>query len=296
LSPPRKPRAPPHLRAMINLPPVIKRIKGLLAEDTEQSLTYAALEARLALEKVCYDRLRQAHDYISHAELRRWSPSAVVKTLIADVGGHITDTLTMYISKGPAVPGVEPAEDDWVEVGTQVGFDGKRIGELWNALSNLALHVRLPENKDDQIPDYGDRERIRAKVEETVTELERLATASMVFSGIGEQVSFGCAVCGEKNKRRASQLRDGQSVFCINPECKASWKVRKEGEEFFFEDQTADFPCQGCGEVKRLPWRFFFEMRFDQRATFVCRKCHHQNYVEWRLTQVAPQEPPSDKG
>ncbi|HYI64359.1 MAG TPA: hypothetical protein VEW71_05685 [Allosphingosinicella sp.] len=275
---------------MINLPPVIDRIKALLAENTEQSVTYAALESRLALEKVCYDRLRQAHDYISHAQLRRWQPGGVIKTLVADVGGHVTDTLTLYISKGPAVPGVEPAEDDWVEVGTQVGFDGKRIGKLWNALSGLALHVRLPESKDDHIPEYGDREQIRAKVQEALTELERLSKASMVFSGIGEQVSFDCDLCGEKNKRRARVLREGQSVFCINPECKASWRVRKQGDEFVFEGETADFTCQGCGEVKQLPWRFFFEMRFDQRAVFECRKCDHRNYVEWRLTQVAPQE------
>lgn len=50
---------------MIYLPPLIDRIKALLAEGTDSSVTYAALEARLALEKVCYDRLRQRHDYIS---------------------------------------------------------------------------------------------------------------------------------------------------------------------------------------------------------------------------------------
>lgn len=47
---------------MINLDPVIERIDALLDEDTDQSVTYAALEARLALERVCYDRLRQRHD------------------------------------------------------------------------------------------------------------------------------------------------------------------------------------------------------------------------------------------
>jgi hypothetical protein len=277
---------------MIDIPPILERIKALLAEGTEASLTYAALECRLALEKVCYDRLRQAHDYISHAQLRRWQPSGVVKTLISDVGGHVSDTLTLYISKAPAVPGVEPQEEDWVDVGTQAGLDAKRIGELWNALSGLALHVKLPKSKEDHIPQYGDRERIRAKVEEALVELEQLSKASMVFSGMGEEVAFTCGVCGEKNKRRADLLRERQSIFCINPECKASWKVRKHGSDFVFEGETADFPCQGCGEVKQLPWRFFFEMKFDQRATFVCRKCDHHNYVEWRLTQVAPEEPP----
>ena len=69
---------------MINYASIIERIQALLAEGTEQSITYAALEARLALEKVCYDRLRQAHDYISHAQLRRWQPRDVINTLMSD--------------------------------------------------------------------------------------------------------------------------------------------------------------------------------------------------------------------
>lgn len=48
---------------MIQLQPIIDRNKALLEQDTEASITYAALECRLALEKVVYDRLRQRHAY-----------------------------------------------------------------------------------------------------------------------------------------------------------------------------------------------------------------------------------------
>ena len=123
-----------------------------------------------------------------------------------------------------------------------------------------------------------------------LAELERLSKATMGFSGVGEEVSWDCQVCSKKNKRRAGLLREGQRIFGISPDCKASWKVRKQGSELMFEGETADFACQGCGQVKHLPWRFFFEMKFDQRATFVCRNCDHKNYVEWRLTQITPAE------
>lgn len=274
---------------MINYRPIIERIDALLAEDTDASVTYAALEARLTVEKVCYDRLKHAHEYISHAELRRWQPSAVVKQLIQDVDKHVADTMTLMISKSPAVPGVQPPDEDYIEVGTQVGFDAKRLGELWNALSNLALHVKLPKNKNDHIPDYGDRAKIRAKVEEAKAEFKRLAKGTMGFSGIGEQVSFQCGVCETANKRRAALLREGQRVFCINPNCDASFIVHKEGEAINFRGETCDFACQGCGDVKHLPWRFFSEkLKFGNRAIFDCKSCNHRNYIEWRLTQVAP--------
>jgi hypothetical protein len=274
---------------MIHYAPIIERIDALLAEDTEASVTYAALEARLTLERVCYDRLKHAHEYISHAELKRWQPSAVVKQLIQDVDKHAADTMTLMMSKSPAVPGVQPPDEDYVEIGTQVGFDAKRVGELWNALSNLALHVKLPKNKDDHISDYGDRAKIRAKVEEARAEFERLAKGTMGFSGIGEQVSFDCPVCDAKNKRRAALLRDQQRIYCINPTCEASFIVHKEGDDISFQGETCDFACQGCGHMKHLPWRFFRDkLKFGDTAIFDCHQCNHRNYVEWRLTQVTP--------
>jgi hypothetical protein len=86
---------------MIHIPPIIERIKVLLNEDTEQSVTFAALEARLALEKICYDRLRQRHDYISHDQLRRWQPGALMNTLMTNVDQHVTKTTIFSIGKNP---------------------------------------------------------------------------------------------------------------------------------------------------------------------------------------------------
>lgn len=275
---------------MIQLAPIIERIDALLVEDSEQSLTYAALEARLALEKVCYDRLRQRHDYISHDQLRRWQPGAIINTLMTEVDEHIGQTLTLSMSTKPVDPDFGPEDYDYVELGTEIGFDPKRIASLWNALSKLALHVRLPEHRHDHIPAYGDPQAIRAKVEQVVTELRRIAKGTMTFSGMGNEVSFVCG-CGEKNRRRAGLLRDGQVVHCFNPECKSSFVVRREGDEFTFESQTVDVNCEQCQATNLIPWRFFRDMRTDQIGSFSCHTCRHKNYVQWRLSQVKPTAP-----
>ncbi|MCE7798433.1 hypothetical protein LWE61_17990 [Sphingobium sufflavum] len=271
-----------HNRPMIKLQPTIDRIKALLEEDTEASITYAALEARLALEKVCYDRLRQRHDYISHDQLRKWQPGGVINTLISDVDAHLTETMTLSMSKTPASDDVKPEDEDYVEIGTEVGFDAKKIVKMWNAVARLALHVRLPKDKNDHIPDYGDKAETRAKVLEVVAELERLAKGTMTFSGIGMEVSFDCS-CGTKNKRREKLLREGQHIHCISPDCKATWKVTKEGEETVFESVTADIDCDNCGATNCIPWRFFWEMKYDEHGTFSCHTCRHKNYVKWQL-------------
>jgi len=276
---------------MINLPPIIERIKALLSEDTDASVTYAALEARLALEKVVYDRLRQRHDYISHEELRKWQPGAVVTTLMQEVDPHIADGMTLSIGS-PASDGVKPEDDTYVKIGTELGFNSKRIAKMWQALAKLALHVRLPEHKDDHIPDYGDKAAITAKVGEVVTELERLSKGTMTFSGLGMEVSFVCT-CGTKNKRREALLREGKHVYCINPQCDYTWKAVKDEDGFSFESVSVTVNCenQECRAENLIPWRFITRMKYDEVASFTCHTCQHKNHMKWHLMQARREKP-----
>ena len=178
---------------MINFHPIIDRIEALLQQDTEASIVYAALEARLALEKTVYDRLRQRHDYISHDQLKAWTPGQVVKRLLLEVDERMAETTVLSISREPYRPGIELVDKDYVEIGVEIGFNPKKIASLWQALSNLALHTRLPKDKDDDIPDYGEKLAIRAKVREVITELERLAQSTMTSSGVPTGGEVSCA-------------------------------------------------------------------------------------------------------
>lgn len=277
---------------MINLIPVIERVQSLLDEDTERSVTYAALEARLALEKVCYDRLRQRHDYISHAQLKRWQPGGVIKTLMEQVDPHVTTTRTLKMSKKPHQDGLEPMDEDFVEIGTEIGFSAKKIASMWQALSKLALHVRLPESKDDHISDYGDKAAIRLKVEQVVEELQQLAGTTMTFSGIGREVTFECD-CSTLNKRRADLLAVGQSVYCINPECLASWKVEKDGDDFLFAPEELFVNCIHCPQKIRFHLRDVMGMEKNEIGRFQCDKCGGENGMRWQLFQA--RFPASDK-
>jgi len=76
----------------------ISKIENLVNEGTPSSLAYAALEARLAIERVCYERLVNAHSYISHADLKNWQPAKIVMTLIEEVEPKIASSFTLSIT------------------------------------------------------------------------------------------------------------------------------------------------------------------------------------------------------
>ncbi len=283
---------------MINLEPTISQIEKLLEENTEASVTYAALECRLAIERICYERLRLAHDYISHDDLRKWQPSDIVKTLIQEVDAKAAETFTLSIAREPMTEGSPPPtrEDyeamEWLPVGTQVGFAPNKLGKLWNGLAKLALHIEIPTSKDATVKQYGDIQTIASKVKQALAEIKRISEGTLMSTGMGEEVSFEC-VCGSKNKRRLELLKDGQTINCINPDCDESYDYVQS--DMTFGRRALDIVCRACGASRDIPRRMVEKLRTDQHIHFDCKGCGETIYVSWRPMQAQRTEPPEKR-
>lgn len=279
---------------MINLKPTILQIEKLLEENTEASVTYAALECRLAIERICYERLRLAHDYISHDDLRKWQPRDIVKTLIQEVDEHAATTLTVSVAS--EVPSENTPEGfrslNWKLLGTQIGFNPNKFGKLWNGLANLALHIEIPASKDTTVKQYGDMQAIASKVKQALAEIKQISEGTLMSTGMGEEVSFEC-VCGSKNKRRLELLKDGQIINCINPDCDESYDY--EQSDMSFGRRTFEIVCRACGASRDISKRMVEKLRTDQYRQFDCEGCGETICVSWRPMQAQRTEPP-EKG
>ncbi|MCC4245305.1 hypothetical protein [Stappia indica] len=268
----------------------IERISKLKAEGSPESLTYAALECRLAIERVCYERLSLAHDYISHDDIRKWQPKDVVNTLIQEVDSRITASYTFSISKEPISKEGDLTKEEYeaieyVEIGTHVGFDPKKMGKLWNAVSHF-LHVKVPKQKHESVTEYGEPDTLAKKIDEVLVELERLSEGTLIAGGLGETVKFKCE-CGAENKRRVSLLKEGQTVSCINPICLESWSVRVEGDEISFMRKEISVPCRSCLVESTFPEKAIFNLKLDQTGSFTCRECNKTNFFKWKMYSAA---------
>lgn len=274
---------------MANLKSSISTIEELLDQSSEASLTYAALECRLAIERICYERLRLAHDYISHDDLKKWQPRDIVNTLIKEVDSNAAETCTLSISKAsqpedsPPLTLEEYQALEYVQIGTQIGFNPNKLGKIWNALAKLALHISLPINKDDNFTRYGDAAKIRKKVTEALKEIKQIDNGTLMLSGMGEEVSFEC-LCGAKNKRRIELLKDNQIISCIDPECKESYGYIES--EMSFGRRTLEITCHNCDKKREVPKKLIENMRTDQRIHFFCETCEEKIFISWKLMQA----------
>lgn len=243
----------------------------------------------MAIERICYERLRVAHDYISHDDIKKWQPRDIVNILIQEVDPKIAQTFTLSIAKTPSPEGSphptleEYQAMEFLPVGTHVGFDPNKLGRLWNALANLALHISVPNNKDESVSRYGNAEKIKKKVEQALLEIKRINEGTMMFSGLGEELSFEC-FCGTKNKRRLDLLKDGQTIGCISPECDESYGYVES--DMSFGRRVFEIKCRNCGKERSIPKRMVEKLRTDQHIHFECEGCAEKIYLSWRPMQA----------
>lgn len=274
---------------MINIKSSVAQIEKLLKENTKSSVTYAALECRLAIERICYERLRLAHDYISHDDLKKWQPSEIVKTLIQDVDAQSAEELTISIAREPIFKGSLPQSQEdyeameWLPIGTQVGFSPKLLGKLWNSLAKLALHIEIPTSKDMAVNQYGDIQAITLKVEQALAEIKRISEGTLLSSGMGKEIFFDCS-CGSSNKRRFDLLKDGQTINCINPVCNESYEY--VSSDTSFKRRSFEILCAACGVVHYLPKRIVEKLKTDQATSLDCEGCGDTILVSWRLVKT----------
>ena len=131
----------------------IQIISDLIDQGTSQSLSYAALECRLTIEYLCYERLQIALDLVSSADLKGWQPGKVMKSVSELVTTEVADSFTLSIAKeGISTSDVPLNLEEFQKltyhsIGTQSAINMKKIVSLWNALANSALHVQVPKEK-----------------------------------------------------------------------------------------------------------------------------------------------------
>jgi hypothetical protein len=264
---------------MFWLKPYTDKIRAHLNTGDAVSLTYAALESRLALERVCYERLRISHKYISADDLRTWKPQYVVQTVMEMVDPKIATEWQLQMG---SEPGDNPP--NYVSLGTQKGFDPKYINQLWQAMSSF-LHCDVPRSSDHTIGHYRTADKMKPKIEEVLRELDRISEGSIMGAMVFEHVSFECG-CGQTNRRATVTLQHDAIVNCIREGCREQYRVEKTGDEFQFERRMQKVTCHNCGAAQRLPHREIHELKKDERAWFHCSECKEENTFMWRLMQV----------
>ncbi len=265
---------------MLDIQKRIGVIERLLQEDTDQSLTYAALECRLTLEYLCYERFKLTYSYLSQDDLKNWVPKDVVKQVSEDVDDNIDKEFTLSISTQPTDgKNFKTKEDfealEYVALGTQSALNLNIVHSLWHGVSNVALHLPIPNISSGDLTIYQNKERIKKKVQSVIDFLRPITGNLLMAGSLGEVFSFDCFICGMTIKRPVKKLVSPSVVNCVNPKCDESYLLEPSETEKNVDitRRIFKFECIGCKRDLEVPGKIFRELRFNQQLNIVCSSC-----------------------
>lgn len=274
--------------SVLDLSRKIAEIEKLLEEGSDASVTYAALECRLTIEYICYERFKLFHSYLSPKDMERWQPKHIVKQ-VSDISDIINDEVTVSIaSRGDELSELVTQEDyeklDYKTLGTQKSVDLSKAHKLWNSLSGLALHVHLPSVDDEGQNFYGSTEKIKSKVKAAVDLFNGLKNGDLIIGGfLGETFNIECVACGALIKKPAMKLKSGNVVVnCISPNCPESYLVNYMNGEYVTERNVFKFKCNGCGHDLDVPHQTFSNLHLNSNLEITCGNCQSKTSVIMR--------------
>ena len=259
----------------VRMIPHLEKAKELLAKGDDASLAYACLEARYAIELLCYERLRLRLKNAAPEDFKRWQPKHIIDALVEIVDPDVVRDTTLSVrSEGDAGDAAA-----WATLGHQKGLKPQWVRKEWNKVGQN-LHVPMPRSNQEAIRAYPAPGKVREHLPKLIDELEEFAhSADFNF---GTRISFDCE-CGQRNPRSETGLKDGAIVRCINPECQLQYVVRAEGDTFRFSPHRLTAECKKCGHGNVFSAASLNEMPPEESKVFHCEECGAQHKITWKL-------------
>ncbi len=216
----------------------LSRAKHELASGEIERLKYAALELRLAIEAVIYDKARLYEQDLTRSDYEKWQPKKLMLTLLeinpyADQSG----TLSIGEETGASAPKMIP-------VGTEVSLSLKNIKEHYDALGSFLHMPSLRQLIDDAKPSP---DAVRMRCGRIVDILERVLSSRLFNISMGSSSEIDCDRCGARLLRRLPLGGEGRRMVSCHV-CGAGYELvgSKGDTRWYLEQEKVECTVENC--------------------------------------------------
>lgn len=257
----REPNMNPNFRQRAR--EALRRAKTEMASGCDERLSYAALELRMAIEAVTYERAKSFEKELPPQEYDVWQPSKLMKVLLeleplADASG----TLSFGLEDEPGVPAKEMRT-----LGSEKVFNLKDIKESYDALGSFLHQPTLR-----QLNSGGHNWRkLRSRCASLVAKLEPILESPVFNINFGTFTTFKCmnVECEKPVRKRLPSGQKEVPAPCL--ECGAEHRVTvgSDGVVTIYP-VTQDVPCanKACWHILKL-----FPHELKEGVNWKCPEC-----------------------
>lgn len=236
--------------------------RTILESGQDSSLGYAALELRMAIETITYEKLRAHAKRLPESVLETWQPPQAMKALL-EFEPHGNREKRVAFGEQPAA-GQRPATMN--ALGETRSFDLTWLRSAYHRLGNF-LHVPAPRRALKAATPVSVAG-VRSALNQILAEVARVSEGTLE-GGIAVVVHFNCFRCEQTVWSNTEAVRVTKRAVCLNPACAAVHVAEiNDKDEFTFVLDAVEATCADCGEVISIERR-----HISLGSSFVCESC-----------------------
>ncbi len=244
----------------------LKRSEEELDSGNTERLKYAALELRMAMEALTYDRALAYKDEFPPTEYETWQPRKVMSVLLEiDPTADKDSAISCGIEKEYGVP---------APVMTPLGSENVlNLATLRKHYDALGSFLHIPSMKQSREGKVHDLQRLRNRCEEIAASV-RDVLSSPVFNAIfGNFATVDCIVCGKRIRKRLPHCESGVHAECF--ECGASYTIIDKGNgEVEWQPRQQELECGNADCRQKV---YVWQHEIEAGRHWVCEGCGGQN-------------------
>lgn len=246
----------------------LARAKSELASADDERLKFAALELRMAMESLTFDRALAYKAEFPPAAYETWQPRKVMAILL-EIDPYADKDSSLAFGIEPSL-GVTP--DVMESLGTERVLNMGGIKRHYDALGGY-LHVPTIKQRKDRAK--VDPVKFRARCDEIAAYLTDVLASPVWNATMGTFATLGCMKCGHPIRKRMPQGKAVVDAKCF--ECGATYRVTAAGEgKAIFEPDQVEVKCANpeC-KTSIFPWR----SEIENGRGWKCEVCGGQNDI-----------------
>ncbi len=255
----------------------LNRAKENLENSNHEYIKYAALELRMAIEGLTYDRANAYIKEIDPKEYNTWQPKKVMLMLLeiepkADKGSSL--------SFGRQDKLGEPAKI-MTSLGSEEVFNLSLIKKYYDALGSF-LHI--PTIKQLQDKPETDIKKLREKCLEITNHIEKVLESPIFNITLGSFSEIACFRCNKTIRKRLPYGQMEVVAKCLDTECTATYLVVDVGEgKVSWEPQLEKVEClsENCSEITTI-----WQSEIREGTRWQCGKCNKEHSIGFSVFAV----------
>ena len=235
------------------------RAQALIANPTDENLRYAALELRLCIEALTYEKLQSFSNIIPEAVLQTWQPPQAVKALLEFE--PLADQSFTIFAGIEETPGIESKNMKYVGKHSALRF--KWLRKHYHKLGSL-LHSALANSERS-----NSLLTTTLYLNEVINDLAEPLQGNILGGGFRTVYNFDCNQCKKPVICNKDAVAKTHKAVCFNPQCGMEYyaSIMDDGSATF-KPIITEFDCVSCKALTAIENR-----KLDIGLTFKCTAC-----------------------